>query len=257
METNGVDVIRRIRKGYPDMESRNTLGAFILGALLCVGLMALGYFLSDGIVTLKALERTVAVKGLSERDVAGDIAIWPIKFSETGNDVNQLFSTIQSKNLLVVSFLKESGFSDAEISVSLPAVVDRQAQGFSDAANLPFRYSGTSTVTVYTGNVAQVRTTMNNVVELGKRGVAITGQDFDTKPEFLFTKLNEVKPAMIEEATKNAREVAEKFAKDSASTLGKIKTASQGQFTITDRDSSTPYMKRVRVVSTVEYYLSD
>jgi len=98
---------------------------------------------------------------------------------------------------------------------------------------------------------------MINVVELGKRGIAITGQDFDTRPEFLFSKLNDIKPAMIEEATKNAREVAEKFAKDSNSTLGKIKTASQGQFTITDRDSSTPYMKRVRVVSTVEYYLSD
>jgi len=239
------------------MESKNTVCAFILGALLCAGLVVLGYFLSTGLLTMKSLERTVTVKGLSERDVAADIAIWPIKFSEAGNDVNQLFSTIQSKNLLVVGFLKESGFTETEVSVSVPTVIDRQAQGFTDAANLPFRYSAASTITVYTGNVLLVRKTMINVVELGKRGIAITGQDFDTRPEFLFSKLNDIKPAMIEEATKNAREVAEKFAKDSNSTLGKIKTASQGQFTITDRDSSTPYMKRVRVVSTVEYYLSD
>jgi hypothetical protein len=94
-------------------------------------------------------------------------------------------------------------------------------------------------------------------VELGKQGIAISGGDYQSKPVFIFKKLNELKPVMIEEATKNARAVAEKFARDSNSKLGKIKSASQGEFSIEDRDSNTPYIKQVRVVSTVEYYLSD
>lgn len=239
------------------MQGRNVGGAFVLGVFLCAGLIVLGTILSRGIMTVKALERTVTVKGLSEREAAADVAIWPIKFNEVNNDLNELFSSIQSKNALVVSFLKESGFKDEEISVSVPAIVDRQAQGYSDAARMPFRYSGSSTITVYSGNVEAVRKTMNRVTDLGKKGIAIVGQDYQTRTEFLFTRLNDLKPAMIEEATRNARDVAEKFAKDSDSRLGKIKRASQGQFTISDRDSNTPYIKKVRVVSTVEYYLSD
>jgi hypothetical protein len=98
---------------------------------------------------------------------------------------------------------------------------------------------------------------MKKLFELGKQGIAISGQDYQTKTQFLFTNLNEIKPEMIEEATKNARKVAEKFAKDSDSKLGKIKKARQGQFSINERDSNTPHIKKVRVVSTLEYYLSD
>ena len=98
---------------------------------------------------------------------------------------------------------------------------------------------------------------MNSLVDLGKQGIAFAREGYQAQTEFLFTKLNEIKPAMIEEATKNAREVAEKFARDSSSKLGKIKRASQGQFSINNRDNNTPHIKNVRVVSTVEYYLSD
>ena len=239
------------------MSDRNARGALVLGVFLCVGLIAFGTIVSNGIMKVKALERTVSVKGLSEREVPADVAIWPIKFNEVNNDLNELFSSIQKKNGLVESFLKESGFKEDEISVSVPAIVDRQAQGYSDAAKIAFRYSASSSITVYSSNVEAVREIMNKAVELGKKGIAIVGQDYEAKTEFLFTRLNDIKPAMIEEATRNAREVAEKFAKDSNSKLGKIKRASQGQFTISDRDSNTPYIKKVRVVSTLEYYLSD
>jgi len=239
------------------MGDRNAGGALVLGVFLCAGLIALGTILSHGIMKMKGLERTVSVKGLSEREVPADVAIWPIRFNEVNNDLNELFSSIQDKNALVVDFLKQSGFKDDEISVSVPAIVDRQAQGYPDAAKIAFRYSGSSSITVYSPNVEAIRKTMNRVVELGKKGIAIVGQDYQTRTEFLFTKLNDIKPAMIEEATRNARDVAEKFAKDSDSKLGKIRRASQGQFTISDRDSNTPHIKKVRVVSTVEYYLSD
>ena len=98
---------------------------------------------------------------------------------------------------------------------------------------------------------------MNKLADLGKRGIVLTGMGYQTATEYLFTRLNEVKPSMVEEATMKAREVAEKFAIDSKSKLGKIKSARQGQFPISNRDKNNPHIKKVRVVSTVEYYLSD
>lgn len=230
--------------------------AFVLGALLCVGLSLLGYFVSGGIVRIRALDRTVEVKGLSEREVPADIAIWPIRFNEADNDLNLLFLTLERKNAAIEAFLKKHGFKEDEISVSAPAIQDRQAQGYSDT-QIKFRYSGASTLTVYTRNVDSVRNAMKDLVELGKQGIAIAGQDYEAKTEYLFTRLNDIKPDMVEEATKNARLVAEKFARDSQSGLGKIKRAVQGQFSINDRDSNTPHIKKVRVVSTLEYYLAD
>lgn len=239
------------------MNNKRIIEAFILGALLCIGLALLGYLVSGSIIRFKTLNRTVMVKGLSEREVPANIAIWPIKFNEVSNDLNDLFSTIQRKNSLISEFLKNNGFENEEMSISAPAITDRQTQAYSDPNKIKFRYSGSSTITVYTDKVETVRETMKNLVELGKQGIAISGEEYDSKTEFLFTKLNEIKPEMIEEATKNAREVAEKFAKDSKSELGKIKSARQGQFSINNRDSNTPHIKKVRVVSTLEYYLSD
>ncbi|UCD85746.1 MAG: SIMPL domain-containing protein, partial [Deltaproteobacteria bacterium] len=220
-------------------------------------LVLLGYLISNSIIKFKALNRTVTVKGLSEREVPADIAIWPINYYEADNELNNLYSTIQRNNILITEFLKKNGFKDEEISISPPAITDRQVESYTDPDKLQFRYSGSSSITVYTDNVDSVKKAMKNLVELGKQGVAISGYDYDSRTEFLFTKLNEIKPEMIEEATKNAREVAEKFAKDSKSKLGKIKSARQGQFSINDRDSNTPHIKKVRVVSTLEYYLSD
>jgi uncharacterized protein len=230
----------------------DSLGAaFIKGILVCIGLALLGYFIAGGIVKLKALERIVTVKGLAEREVQSNVAIWPIKFSVADNDLNKIFFTIQQKNSIILEFLNKQGFQDKDISISAPAILDQQ----SDKAK--FRYTGISTINVYSENVDLVRKTMASFVELGKQGIAISGGDYQSKPVFIFKKLNELKPVMIEEATKNARAVAEKFARDSNSKLGKIKSASQGEFSIEDRDSNTPYIKQVRVVSTVEYYLSD
>jgi hypothetical protein len=231
--------------------------AIILGAFLCVGLVVLGYLISSSIIRIKELNRTVSVKGLSEREVPANVAIWPIKFNETDNDLNNLYSVVEQKTLLIAEFLEKSGFTRDEISISAPAIIDRQAQGYMDSTKIKFRYTASSTITVYSEKVDLVRETMKKLVELGKQGIAIAGQDHGTRTEFLFTKLNDIKPEMVQEATKKAREVAQKFAKDSNSGLGKIKTARQGQFSITDRDSNTPYVKKVRVVSTLEYYLTD
>jgi len=239
------------------MDNNNVKPAFVLGIFISIGLAAVGYLIAGGVVKIKALERTIEVKGLSEREVPANIAIWPIKFNEADNDLNKLFTTIQRKNLIIVEFLKRYGFHDKEISTSAPAIFDRQAQEYEGSDKGRFRYSGTSTITVYTENVDSVRKTMGKLVELGKQGIAISGENYQSKTVFMFTKLNDIKPVMIEEATKNARAVAEKFAQDSKSKLGKIRSASQGQFSIEDRDSNTPFIKKIRVVSTLVYYLSD
>lgn len=239
------------------IKGQRTYDALVLGALLCIGLIVLGIFVAQGAVRLRALDRAVTVKGLSEREVPAGVAIWPIKFTETGNDLGALYATIQRKNEQVFTFLEERGFAEEEITVSVPSINDRQAQGYGPSQPAEFRYYGNSIITVYSTNVVAVREAMSDVAELGKQGIAITGQEYDARTEFLFTGLNDLKPAMIEEATRNAREVAEKFAADSQSRLGKIKTAYQGQFSIQDRDSTTPHIKKVRVVSTVTYYLVD
>jgi hypothetical protein len=229
----------------------------VLGGCLLAGFVALGLILGNAAMRVKSLERTVAVKGLSEREVPADIAIWPLTFREASNDLNGLFETIQRKNAQIVEFLAGHGIASAAITISPPAVMDRHAQAYGDTANIAYRYSGSSTVTVYSNDVEAVRNAMKDVIALGKNGVALSGEDYQSQTQFVFSGLATLKPEMIEEATKNARAVAEKFAADSASSLGKIRSAQQGQFSIENRDSTTPHIKRVRVVSTVEYYLAD
>ena len=239
------------------MKEKRVAESFILGILLSAGLILSAYLIAEGFTRFKAFERTAVVKGLAEREVGADVAIWPITFSVAADDLSFLVDALSEQNAVVEDFLKQNGFTEKEISISAPSFVDRHAQGYGDASRYRFRYTGRSTVSVYSGNIEQVRQTREKLSELGSKGIAIAGENYEARTEYLYTKLNEVKPAMIEDATNNARAVAEKFAADSGSRLGKIKRASQGQFSINDRDSNTPYIKKVRVVSTLEYYLVD
>jgi len=238
------------------MQENNRTAALILGVSIFLGLLALGYLLGDAAIRFKAYERSVTVKGLSEREVDADIVIWPIQFTEAGNDLSGLYSAIEASTARIRSFLEANGFAAEEITVASPTITDKSAQQYGDN-KAEFRYAAVQTVTVYSNRIANARALMTRLSELGKEGIVFSGAGYQARTEYLFTRLNEVKPAMIEEATRQAREVAEKFAADSQSTLGKIKRASQGQFSISDRDQNNPHIKKVRVVSTVEYYLSD
>ncbi|MGH8242314.1 MAG: SIMPL domain-containing protein [Steroidobacteraceae bacterium] len=229
----------------------------VVGASLLLGFIALGWLLGNYAVRVKKFDRTVVVKGLSEREVPADIAIWPLTFQEAGNDLNALFASLQKKNGQIAEFLVGHGIAKDAITVGAPAVTDRYAQAYGETANIAYRYTATSTVTVYTSDVESVRKAMRDVITLGKQGVALSGEGYQGQTQFEFTGLARLKPEMIEEATKNARAVAEKFAEDSESRLGKIRSAQQGQFSIENRDSTTPHIKKLRVVSTVEYHLAD
>jgi len=239
------------------MERVSNKAALWIGLSLILGLGILGYFMQQTAVKYRAYERVVTVKGLSEREYPADTVIWPIQFTLASNDMGTMFGEIDQQTRLILDFLSTKGLPESSVSLSSPAVIDRKAQQYGSEQDMEFRYLASRTVTVYSQSVDLVRAAINEIGELGKQGVLLNQDPYANRIEYSFTKLNDVKPDMIEEATKNAREVAEKFAKDSQSSLGKIKRATQGQFSIYERDSNTPYIKKVRVVSTVQYYLSD
>ncbi len=239
------------------VNQNDKFSAFLLGAFIFCGLAALGYLLGNAAVSVKQYDRSVSVKGLSEREFPADIVIWPIQFSAASNDLEGLYSSIDDSTAKIKAFLVENGIKGEDVSFSSPAIRDKSADQYGNSGNPEFRYSASQTVTVYSTDIDKVRAVMGSLSKLGKQGIVFTGGNYDLKTEYIFNRLNDVKPEMIEEATRNAREVAEKFASDSQSKLGKIKMASQGQFSIADRDTNNPHIKKVRVVSTVEYYLSD
>ncbi len=239
------------------MTITRTREAAVLAMGLVAGLALLGWLLGSSLIRFKQFERTVSVKGLAERDVPADIAIWPVVFTAASNDLARVYADLDGAAAKLTAYLQAQGFSAEELTVAPPSVVDKLAQQWGGGGDVGLRYTATQTVTVYTSRVELVRTAKSGLAELGKQGLVIGGNEYQSRTEYLFTGLNELKPGMVEEATRNAREVAAKFAADSSSRLGKIKQAQQGVFSINDRDANTPHIKKVRVVSTVEYYLAD
>lgn len=239
------------------MSSLQRSNALILGASLFLGLLGLAWVAGNYALAVKDYERTVTVRGLAEHEYPADIVIWPIQFSIADNDLEALYVSIDNSTQRIREFLQENGIAANALTQSPPAITDRMAQAWGDTSEVRFRYSGTQTVTVYSSDIAAVRQVMTSMSDLGREGIVFAGADYNRQPEYLFTRLNDVKPTMIEEATKEARAAALKFADDSGSKLGKIKQASQGQFSIADRDRNNPHLKKIRVVVSVEYYLSD
>lgn len=225
-------------------------------ALIAAGLVLLGWTLRSGIVHFKDSERVVTVKGLSEQEVKADRVIWPLMYKQVGDDLTTLYNNIEKTNGTIIAFLRSNGVDEKEITIAPSQLIDMAAELYNP--NAPrYRYSVTTVLTVVTDKVDLVRSLMQRQGDLLKQGIAVTGGDYQYRTQFLYTGLNTIKPGMIEEATANARTAAEKFAHDSKSKLGKIRSATQGQFSIEDRDENTPYIKSVRVVTTVEYYLKD
>ena len=228
-------------------------------AVLAVGIIVAGWLLYRGVVYFKDSDRVVSVKGLSEKEVKADRAIWPLVYKLAGNDVTSLYNTIESTNAKIVSFLVSNGIAKEEITVSPAEVIDMDAERYV-SQGVKYRFNVTSVLTVSTDKVDLVVDLMSRQGDLLRQGIAVgSGDDYRYRTQFLYTSesLNEIKPVMIEEATRNARVAAEKFARDSESRLGKIKRANQGQFSISDRDANTPYIKTVRVVTSVDYLLKD
>ena len=225
-------------------------------AILAVSIAFLGLCIKWGIDDFANKARNVTVKGLAEKEVEADKVTWPIPTKELGNDLPELYQRINTTTARVKAFLKQHGIKDDEINVNAPVVIDLNADQYSNN-NRGFRYNITSTITVTSQNVKLVRSIMAKQGELLKQGVAVLDGGYENRITYEYVGFKKMKPQMMQEAIKNAEATAQEFATNSNSKLNKITKADQGQFSIDDRDANTPYIKKVRVVTTITYSLKD
>lgn len=230
----------------------NGAGKLVTALAIMTGLIVMGMFIMKGLRSIADRDQYVTVKGLAEREVLADKVVWPLPFKCVSNDMQELYNEIEKNNSIVVEFLKEGGITEDEIIISAPAVTDRLAQSYVPD-NIKFRYQAEAVITVTSSQVEKVIDLMKKQINLMKQGIIISNE-YNYNISFEYTSLNDIKPEMVEEATRNARAVAQKFAEDSGSNLGKIRQATQGQFSISS-DETTPQIKNIRVVTTVKYAL--
>ena len=246
--------------------------AALLALGVCVGLIGGAAIVGRSLQEIRKGERYVTVKGVAERDVNADLAVWAIKLRVAGGDLAEAGRSMEAARAKVLEFLSGKGFAPDEIAGQDLRVSDRQAADYG-GGNMRemLRYVVEATITLRSRNVDRVQQVSRMTDELVRAGVVLSSKnDWQSPgPRFLFTRLNDIKPAMLAEATKSARAAAVQFAADSGSTVGSIRRASQGLFSITDRDQSAPGQveggnqesgesdpnKRVRVVVTVDYFL--
>ena len=215
-------------------------------------MVAMGWCVKAGIDNFTNKDRKVTVKGLAEREVPADKVTWSISTKVTGNDLPTLYENINIQGGKIKNFLKQNGLDESEITMNPPSVNDLEAREWGDNQK-NFRYIVSTTLTVSTGKVEAVNKAIFKQGELLKQGVALE----NSYPSYEYVSFLDMKPEMMQEAIKNAQKTAEQFAEASGSELGKIQTAGQGQFEIDDRDANTPYIKKLRVVTTVTYALDD
>ncbi|MGC3873232.1 SIMPL domain-containing protein [Halomonas sp. GXIMD04776] len=232
-----------------------TLHGLALGALVAMGLVWSGSYVKDAAEVWQQANRSVTVKGLAEREVSANVALWPLHYSVTANELSELQSKLAKDEQTIRDFLGEQGFEVANISVTPPQVQDRYANNYSDSRPEE-RYFGEATVLLRSPKVAEVKAAMPQTSALVREGVLLS-PNYEYRTEFLFTDLERIKPEMIAAATADARRAAQQFAEDSGSRVGSIKQASQGYFSIEDLDSYTPDVKKVRVVTTIDYALEE
>ena len=241
-------------------DSRVVLTGFLIGLGLVLG----GVFIGKGFVDSRRVQRTVTMKGLAEREVSANLALWPLRFVSTNNDLDRAQAGIERSQRAIMAFLARNGIDSTQVELQDLEVTDILANPYrSGPADSRFIIS--QTLMVRSEDALQIQAASQRIDELVKAGVVLSseGGPGGSGPTYLFTRLNDLKPAMIAEATANARLAAQQFAQDSGSRLGKIRSASQGVFVILPRDQVPGIMeekqlrKIVRVVSTLEYDLVD
>ena len=232
-------------------------GALLLG----IGIAIAGFLIGHGFVDGRKADRYVTVKGVVEKDVAADVALWPLRYLATDDDLGRAQAKIETSRKAILAFLDRQGIASSGIELQGLAVEDRLAQSWG-GAEVKSRFTITQTLMVRSADTEKIRAASQKVGELVDAGVVLSSSgNWTGGPTYLFTKLNDYKPDMIADATKNARESAEKFAADSHSKLGGIRHASQGVFEILPRDRAPGIAeegqleKTLRVVTTVEWSL--
>ena len=224
--------------------------------ILAVGILLVGYFIKSGIDDYAEKDRQVTVKGLAEREVAADKVTWPISMKETDDDLPKLYARMEAKEKAVRDFLVQNGVKPSDITGNAPSVVDLRAEQYSGQSHAS-RYIVTSAITVTSHDVQLVRKLMARQGELVQKGIAVVAGGYDMPTTYEYESFQQLKPKLMEEAIANAEKTAGLFAQSSHSKIDRILRASQGQFSIEDRDRNTPYIKKIRVVTTITYSLRD
>lgn len=223
---------------------------YILGVSIILAAFVLGVMLVWTVRTLKSFDDTVTVKGLCEREVPADRVVLRINYTAQDNSLLDLRSKVEHNDQAIVNLIKKAGISDNEIKYTTASFNDRY-DDYYVSENIKFRYNAHQTISIFSSNMDAVRKLQNTIDgDLLKQDILS-----NTYASYEYNGLNEIKPSMIAESLEKARESAEEFAKNSHSKIGKMRTASQGYFDIEDLDENTPQIKKIRVVTTVEYYL--
>jgi hypothetical protein len=239
----------------PVSVSRSATGSAAAGLLVAVGMILAALLLGRALVEFRAGDRYVTVRGLAERDVPADLAVWPIRYTVSGDDLPTVHRDVAQASRVLREYLAGHGFGDGDLESSPVAIVDLKAR--AGGGPVPaWRYEGQAVMTLRSDRVAAVQAAAAAAGGLLARGVALS-PGYPPGPQYFFTGLATVKPEMIAEATRDARRAAARFAADSGSTVGGIRQARQGYFSIEDRDPFAPQHKRIRVVTTVEYFLAE
>jgi hypothetical protein len=245
------------------MESRNVLpAAIVLAAAIAAG----GWLVGQGLSRFKSDTRTVTVKGLVEREVKSDLAVWTLNFRRASDTLAEAHQRVAADRDAVLAFLKDKGFAEAEIERQPTRTLDKLARDFGQNQGERFRYIVTSAVEVTSAKVDLVRAATGATEELLKAGVILDSENQTGRanPRFVVSRFNDLRPELLAAATKNARSIAEQFAADSGARVGNIRSANQGAIQIfgTDgNDESAPFSptstpaKKIRVVSTFEFEL--
>ena len=233
--------------------------SYLYVLIIALGLLFVGFFPGYYYYKSKFNYNAVTVKGLAEQDVEANLAIWEIKYVATGNDLVETKNNLENQTIAVINFLHENGFSDSEIELGGVETNDLMANPYRGNDAITSRFIITKSITVRSNQVHNVAETYTRAGDLINSGVVFENR-YDSPVSYIFTKLNDIKPQMLELATKNARQAALEFAKSSDSKVGKIHSANQGVFSILPRDNanapeSQQINKKVRVVATVEYFL--
>lgn len=247
------------------VRNSNIACAAIIGICIAVGLVSSSFFIFKGITKFRSTGRFVTVKGLAEREVKADSAVWKIKFKVSGNDFAKSNDELLRTQAQVEQFLFKGGLTKEEVGAPAVRLIDLYAREFGTEKIPPNRYILESKIMVSSTNVDLVEKISAKASELVKAGVLLDEAEFEPNPKYYFSGLNKIRPEMLAEATKSARILAEQFAKDSASHVGSIRQANQGVFSISSKDSQentannelTTIIKKVRVVSTIDYFLTD
>ena len=222
--------------------------------LIALGLAASGYFVGQGISERGAGRRIISVKGLSEKEVPASVATWTIGYSANGNELGEINKKLADSTKAVMAFLKEAGFAESDLAVQPPSLQDTTMEAREkDVPPPPERYKAFQSVLLRTAKVDLIKPALASASNLMVSGVLLSGK---SEPNYIFNQVNEIKPGMIQEATQNARIAAEQFSRDSQTSLGKLRNATQGWFQVENRDAATPERKVVRVVVDVEYEIN-